>query len=273
MNKKFNWRNFTSLYMTISFLIMLVSGVILFLAPPGRIANWSYWAILGLTKKEWQSVHIIFTFLFIVAGSFHIYFNWKPLLFYLKTKKINTIKIRYELLLTIVTSFIIFAFTLLKIPPISNFLDFGEYLTESWEDDQNAPPVSHAERLTLFEFAKNENIGINKIKNTLSDAGIKFNSEENTLEEIAELNNISPQQLFDKIKVQAETQNSSINGRGLGRKTIEEICLKENISLDQAKTRFELKNIIFDKSKKLKDLADQNNLTPLDLYNILIDAK
>ena len=77
MEKKFNRRAFISLYIVISFLIMTVSGLILFLAPPGRIANWTDLTIIGLTKSQWQTLHTVFTFLFVIAAAFHIYYNWR----------------------------------------------------------------------------------------------------------------------------------------------------------------------------------------------------
>lgn len=83
----FNWRSFLSVYMGFSFLIMTVTGIILYIAPPGRVAHWSNWTLAGLLKEEWQAIHTIFTFIFIAAGVLHIIFNWKPLLSYLRKKQ------------------------------------------------------------------------------------------------------------------------------------------------------------------------------------------
>ena len=46
-------RGFVSLLTALSFLIMAVSGLILFIVPEGRIANWHDWRFLGLTKNQW----------------------------------------------------------------------------------------------------------------------------------------------------------------------------------------------------------------------------
>ena len=66
--KPFKLRAFISVYMTITSILIAISGIILYIAPPGRIAHWSYWSMLGLTKDEWQGIHIIFTFILVVAG-------------------------------------------------------------------------------------------------------------------------------------------------------------------------------------------------------------
>ena len=96
MRKKFNWRAFNSLYIVYSFIILSLSGFVLFIAPPGRIAIWTNLTILGFTKHEWQAIHIIFTFLFIIAIVFHIYFNWKPILFYFRKKLDQKTKIKSD---------------------------------------------------------------------------------------------------------------------------------------------------------------------------------
>jgi hypothetical protein len=62
--RKFNLRSFTSFTLVISTLIMSWSGFILYIAPPGRIANWGTWKLMLFTKSEWQALHTIFSYLF-----------------------------------------------------------------------------------------------------------------------------------------------------------------------------------------------------------------
>jgi len=272
--KKFNWRSFTSLYITLSFMIMIVSGIILFLAPPGRIAHWTYWAILGLTKTEWQSIHIIFTFLFILAGSFHIYFNWKPLMHYIKTKRQVTTKVRTELILAITSSILVFVLTLNNVPPFSTVLNFGEELTKSWEDDYASPPVSHAEKLTLLEFSKTLNIPINKIIQNLNSADISYASEELILEELAMENDLTPNDIYKIIQNNIGNKSQSIqSGRGYGRKSMEDVCKEINIDPEEGLAILNSKNIIAKKSDKLKDIATEHKLLPMDIFNILINQQ
>jgi hypothetical protein len=252
---------------------MLISGIILFSAPPGRIANWSYWAILGLTKKQWQSIHIIFTFLFVIAGSFHIYFNWKPLMHYLKAKKQSAKNIKVELLLAIFVGILIFNLTLFGIPPFSSITDFGDYLTESWENETNTPPISHAERLTLYEISNSVNIPINKIIQKLKESNIEF-SNELTLAQIADKNNYTPNELFLIINKSSQNIHSSNpEGKGYGRKTIEDVCNELNIDIEEGLLRLSNKSIKAISSSKIKDIANNNDLLPIDIYNIIANIK
>ncbi len=48
----FAWRAMTSVLIAASFLLVVVSGVVLFVSPPGRVANWGNWRMVGLTKHE-----------------------------------------------------------------------------------------------------------------------------------------------------------------------------------------------------------------------------
>lgn len=38
---RFMWRAMTSVLVAASFLLLLISGVVLFVSPPGRVVNWS----------------------------------------------------------------------------------------------------------------------------------------------------------------------------------------------------------------------------------------
>jgi hypothetical protein len=71
----------------------------LYISPPGRVANWTDWRLFGLGKSEWQQQHIIFSFAFAILSLFQLFIiNWKPFLCYLKTKASEGLKHRGELL-------------------------------------------------------------------------------------------------------------------------------------------------------------------------------
>ncbi len=48
-----------SLLLALSFLIVVLSGIALFLSPPGRIAKMEGWSFLGLNKESWGMVHLL----------------------------------------------------------------------------------------------------------------------------------------------------------------------------------------------------------------------
>ncbi|UWX57919.1 DUF4405 domain-containing protein [Chlorobaculum sp. MV4-Y] len=53
VQQHFKWRVFISTGLVLIFLVMLISGIVRFVSPPERVANWTDWNIFCLTKKGW----------------------------------------------------------------------------------------------------------------------------------------------------------------------------------------------------------------------------
>ncbi len=273
MKKKFNFRGFISLYIALSFLIMTVSGVILFLSPAGRVANWSNWRLFGLLKSQWQAVHTIFTFIFVIAIIFHLFFNWRPLIAYLKMKIGAAVLPRKEILGASIFAVLIFVLTVYGVTPFSSVMTFGESLKDSWSSSSTEPPVPHAEEQSIVKFAETIKIPAAKLISQLSLKGIKVEKESSSIKEISVQNNIAPSDIY---KIVRETSGKPLDvsseGRGYGRKTIEQICTELKISTDDALNRLRVKGIIADKNEKLKDVASKNQMTPIDVANTITGA-
>jgi len=79
-------RKITSFLLIYSFLIMILSGTMLFIAPFGRLSMMIQWEMLGLDKMDYQALHLIFMLVFVTAGIVHTYLNYKAILNYWKNK-------------------------------------------------------------------------------------------------------------------------------------------------------------------------------------------
>ena len=90
------WRAMTSVFIASSFLLLLVSGAVLFISPPGRVANWSNWRMIGLTKHDWIGVHTWFAAVFVLTAVFHLIFNFRPLVNYFRDRLTRRIGWRWE---------------------------------------------------------------------------------------------------------------------------------------------------------------------------------
>lgn len=274
MKNRFSLRGFISLYITLSFVIIIVSGIILYFAPPGRVANWSNWRFLGLLKNQWQSVHTIFTFIFIIAAGFHLFFNWKPFVAYLKTKFESKIKLRMELISSAFVVMLFFVMVIYDFFPFKSVMDFGDQLKESWSNVSNEPPIPHAEDLLLTEFSSIIKMSVDEIKKRLSSENISVPSDDIRIKEIAELNGISPNRIYNLVKRTGSNLNtSSGEGRGYGRKSIQEICLENNIKVETALSNLRLNGIEAGPDEKLKDISLKHNMMPVDIANIALGTK
>lgn len=94
-------RALTSLVTAMSFLVMTVSGVVLYVVPAGRIASWIDWRFLGLGKTDWGNLHIISCVLFMTVAAVHVWLNIKPLLAYIRHRAAATIAIKKETFLAL----------------------------------------------------------------------------------------------------------------------------------------------------------------------------
>ena len=103
-NNGIQYRGMTSFFTLFGFLVMSITGLILYIVPEGRVAYWTFWDLIGLSKTDWDNIHILSSILFIIAGGFHIYFNWKPLMNYFRDKVTHTVKLRKELVISLVIS-------------------------------------------------------------------------------------------------------------------------------------------------------------------------
>ena len=79
-----NMRKVTSMTMLLSLAVLLLNSLILYVVPEGRVAYWSDWNFLGLTKGNWSEQHTTIGFLFLAAGLLHIYYNLNAITAYMK---------------------------------------------------------------------------------------------------------------------------------------------------------------------------------------------
>ena len=135
-------RRFISLSLLFSFFIMSYTGIILFLAPKGRIANATNWELFGLNKTEFSALHVTFMLLFLVGILFHIYLNYKLLLSYFKNRLKEFSLFTKEFMLAFGITLVFFVGTLYDWVPFSTFLDFQERLKASWEKQQSPPHIN-----------------------------------------------------------------------------------------------------------------------------------
>jgi hypothetical protein len=126
-----NVRRITSLTALLSFLLLFVTLVVLYIVPQGRVAYWADWRLWGLTKEQWGNFHINVGLLFLLSMFLHIYYNWKTLLSYFKSKtrrlKVLTREFNAALMLTLT-----FAIgTYFELVPFSWVLQLNDHLKDA----------------------------------------------------------------------------------------------------------------------------------------------
>ena len=269
MNGKFSWRAFISFGLTYAMVILLVSGIILYVSPPGRYAHWVNWTLWGLTKEEWQALHTIFSLSFIALSVFHLFSaNWKAFVYYFRSKKQNGFNKKKEFALSSLLILIIFFGTFFSLPPFENVMALGENLTDSWEKTEERAPVPHAELLTLAELADQLHLeSTDEMTRKLENHQIKFEDiHTQTLQEMAEANNTTPAELYDIVSKKA---GNTMQGSGVGRKTLEDFALEQNKDVDDLLLILKNNNIQADRKQTLRTIGENNDIPPRDVYDLI----
>lgn len=269
MKKRFSWRAFISFGLTYTIIILLVSGTILYVSPPGRYAHWVNWKIWGLTKEGWQALHTVFSYTFVILSIFHLFtVNWKVFLSYLKSKAQNGISRKVELLLSSILFLLFFAGIIYSIQPFKSVMDLSTYFTDSWEKTEETPPVPHAELLTLTELAEQMKLqSVDEIVTKLNNHGIAFETiNKQTLKDIAAKNNTTPMEIYNHIR---QTSDGPRPGSGIGKKTIETFAAEIGKNPEEVLQILKDNNIDAEIGQTLKEIGENNNMAPRDIYDLI----
>ncbi len=274
-----NIRKITSLTMLISFVLCLLTSVILYITPHGRVAYWSEWRLWGLSKTQWSELHLNLGILLLLAGLLHIYYNWQPITAYLKNKakelKVLTINFNIALLLSLMVG----VGTYLHIPPLSTIIDFSSAIKDAAAVKYGEPPYGHAELSSLKMFARKVGLDLDRSTELLRQANISFANDKETIVAIANKNHLTPKELYEIIKPakleregEGQTAFPDSPPPGFGRKTLLEISTEFNQDLPEIIQALSRQGLKADASQSIKEIAAQNNMEPMAIFEIIRDA-
>jgi hypothetical protein len=133
-------RRIVSLTLFLAIAMMLTTAIILYIVPHGRVAYWASWKLWGLSKTQWGNLHTNSGFLMLIAGFFHIYYNWRPVTGYMKDKarnfKLFTPNFNAALAVTVVVG----TLTLLEVPPMVWIQNLADSIKDGGTEKFGEPP-------------------------------------------------------------------------------------------------------------------------------------
>jgi len=270
----FSGRGFVSVAMTLGFVALVITGVMLYMKPAGRIANWTGWRLLGLTKEQWEALHICFSAGFLVAVGFHIYLNWRPLLNYFKSRLTRRFALRGDWVLALVLFGVVWVGTLAEVPPFSSLVALNETIKNSWEEEDTRAPIPHAELLTLAELAAEVGVDLDAVIARLGAKGIAVESPAIVVGDLAQAHGLTPRELHDIAVGPAAGERgpgggAGRGGGGMGRKTLAGFCADEGRDLGVVLEQLRAAGIEATGEMTLREIAEGNGMRPFDLVEIL----
>jgi hypothetical protein len=260
---KFNFRAFTALIVLWSFIVENVTGIVLYIVPPGRIAHWTNWKLWGFTKEQWAALHTIFGYIFLIFAAIHIYYNWKPIMNYIKKKVKAGLRMRLELAVSLILTILVFIATAASIPPFSTVMDFGTKMKNSWEESSQEPFIPHAEEMSMDELIEQVGISKEEALGLLEKKGIKIDDSGALVKDIAKQFETSPVAIYEILE--KEPPQKKQTGRGYGWKTLENIAQDLSIPVEDIMTFLRSEGIDARKDEVIRDVAGKNRMTPYEL--------
>jgi hypothetical protein len=270
-----NWRAVTSTFILLCFIFIAISGIILYFAPPGRIAHWTNWTFSGVSKGSWQSVHTVFAFSFIIIAVFHLKHNWKPLISYMKSRVTTAAGLRREMLLSCGFGTLMLILTLSGIPPFSTIMIWSEDLSQSWANADNTPPVPHAEIMTLAELSDMLKVPFEQLAGNLAEHRIVPRNENEILGSLAAEYNKTPNELYGLMLGDRPAGNIGQlrTGGGYGQKSVAQLCAEMDIPVSEALQRLKDSGITAHPNENIRQLALRNNRRPHDLVTTINNGR
>ena len=266
-------RKVVSLTCLLSFVVVLLTSVILYIEPHGRVAYWSDWRLWSLSKDQWGAIHINLGTVFIIMLIWHVYYNWTPIVNYLKDKarqlKVFTLEFNVALVLVVVCTI----GTYVEMPPFSSFMHLNESIKDAGSLKYGEPPYGHAELSSFLSFAKKADIDPTAAMALLKKAGYTVDeSGQQSLLEIAKANSVTPQQVYLMMKPatralepgQVMPKNPA---PGTGNQTLKDLCNTYDLNMASIISSLKKAGITVEENMTVKDIGKAHQMSPADVYD------
>ena len=172
-------------------------------------------------------------------------------------------------------------------PPLTAILELNNWAKNAWiKGPQDEPVISHAELLSLKNFAQKIGIDADQALQTLSASGLRIENTEEKLSEIAKRNATSPADLHRRLaplEQAARTASAKrwtpalvverFEGKGSGKKTLAEAARENGIPLTLALSKLEGAAIRATPEQTLRQIADANAQGPMDILSRVLEGE
>ena len=239
------------------------------------MAYWAEWELWGISKSQWGALHTNLGMFMLIAAFFHVYFNWRPMTSYMKTKArdFRLFTPNFNAAFGVVAVFVVL--TLAEVPPMVWIQDLRGNIEEDLASKLGEPPYGHAEESPLRTFLRNVNLDPDVAKTNLKAAGIVVEDPGTAIIDIAQANGKSPQELYEIMLGPEETRPTGPEAipesmpRGSGRMSLKDFCAQYNRDLDEAVQILTIGGLRVHPAMSLKEIGEKNDIEALDVLDLL----
>ena len=269
-----NIRRTVSLTAAMAFVAMVLTSIVLYIVPQGRVAYWADWRLLGLTKTQWGAIHINMGLLFLLALGLHVYYNWKPLTQYLKDRARRWKVFTPEFNLAAGLVAVLVVGTLAGWPPFATILAWQDDIKTAAAMKYGEPPYGHAELSTLKTFVRKTGVDLKAARAALAAAGYQVAGPDQTLQQMAAANGVSPQALFNAMTAAPPAAASSrtmpaLPLPGTGNLSLEEFSRRYGLDAGQLLQALAGQGLEARGDMTIKAIAAANQRSPSEIYDVL----
>jgi hypothetical protein len=280
-------RALVSLGTALTFVVMAATGAVLFIVPQGRIAYWTGWRFLGVTKEAWGDVHVVFCLLFLAAAGLHVWLNWKPLYTHAVDRMRRGLALRREFFVMLALAVVAVAGTLFGWPPFAQVVALNERIKASWVRPGLEPPFGHAEQMPLSMLYERLSIDPAAADADLAGNATPPSGPADTLQAIARRHGTSPAALYAVIRKRlpkrdpppaARTYTPGLvferfDGTGIGRKSFSDMCREARIDPGRAREKLAEKGMVAGDHETLKEVANRYQSFPIEILKVILDGE
>jgi hypothetical protein len=256
-------RRITSLTLGLSFSITVITSVVLYILPPGRVSYWSDWHLWGLDKNQWDDLHVTFGLLMLLSGFVHLVLNWGPITNYLKNKARQIRPTGPNFLVSLALVLLVGLGTYFRLPPVSLVLDLGEWFKD--RGSELSPVAVFLRRAELDPAATRER---------LAARGIVLDDPNLTVLQVAERAGLTPSELHALMMPEAPAdpgprEMPDSPPPGFGRASLRTISEDYGLPLEDVREAMRRVGAGDDPELSLKEHAERSGKSPQVLYEAL----
>ena len=234
------WRSLVSFYLLFVSFGLLITGIALYVSPPGRFAHAVVWRFLGFTKEQWTAIHTVSAYIVAIFTFWHLALNWKQLLSYLRSGACRVYRFKAEFAVALLLTVLVWFGAVFNVPPFSYMMELSDAISDSWVDAVPTPDV------TVEGLEGNEASVVAPIAPSFGDGGTAS--------------------FPDSAPVGEYGTSVSVSW---GKLTVDEVCTQEGIPLADARARLAAYGVTTDTSQRIRYLADTSGYEPSEVANII----